>query len=124
MQSKKSEQPCEPVKGSASTSTGNSADDATMIAMYKAKKTLREIGEAVGKSHVTVMNRLKALNVQMRQPGRQCEVDIPRLRKLMRTDATLSEMGFLLTCAPSTVGKLIKKLKAEDLAKSKSNQSA
>ena len=92
--------------------------------MYKDKKSLREIGEAIGKSHVTVMNRLKRLNVEMRPKGRSCEIDWSRLRKLAATDATMSEMGFLLQCAPSTVGKALKKLKEQDHAQSAANKPA
>jgi len=95
-----------------------------MIAMYKEGKSLREIGESVGKSHVTVMNRLKRLGIEMRSKGKPCTIDWDRLRKLSKTDATRSEIGYLLNIAPSTAGKALIKLKEQDLAQSKSNQPA
>lgn len=125
MQKQKSEQELRAASGSGSTCTDKSANDSKMIHLYKVeKKTLREVAAALGVSHVTVMNRLKRLKVEMRPSGRTCEMEWERLRKLSKTDATLSEMGFLLGCAPSTVGKALIKLKEKDLAESATNQPA
>lgn len=126
MQKQKSAKALRTASSLGQTSTNKRADDdATMIRMYRdEKKSLREVAEVVGISHVGVMNRLKRLNVEMRGTGKRSDIDKDRLRKLMTTDATRSEIAFLLNVAPSTAGKAMIKIKEEDLAKSKSNQPA
>lgn len=82
-----------------------------MVAMFKAGKSLREIGEACGMSHCTVRNRLIALKVKMKPVGRKRSGKEKDIARLIAEGKTHAEIGAQLGIAQSTVSRAALRLK-------------
>lgn len=104
MPRKKLEDVSEAAKTTQATTSAVSSDDvAEMKRMLSQGKTLRQIAEACGISHVTVRSKLLKHKAKMRKPGRKPFVSGPKLESLVSEGYSRKEIAAQMGVSESTV---------------------